>query len=313
MSSLVQSDHATVAPTPLLDWSTGHTTSCRHAPRRSPHHQMADPDGDDVRRAWATVPSGSDGRHGGEGPDIDIHVWVRHVQFQRTAAPDVLAALVEEYSTLATSLAHRLVRHGDPLEDIQQVALEALVSSLHRFDVERSLPFPAFARPTISGAIKRHYRDRGWSIRTPRSVHDIASPLRDAEERLTAELGRAPRRVEVAEALGVPEATVRRVDQAFHCRAAISLDQPGPDGGAPQLEALGASDPRMVTADERLDLRDAIGNLTERERTLLNLYYVDEMSQRKIGEHYGISQMQVSRWLSRCVGRLRGRVASGAA
>lgn len=281
-------------------------------PRRSGSRRTADPDASDRRRAWSTVPlglGGSSSPSGDVGPAVDIEVWVRHVQLQRTGDPDVLAVLVDEYLGYATSIAHRLVRHGEPLEDIQQVALEALVSSLHRFDVDRGLPFPAFARPTISGAIKRHYRDRGWSIRTPRSVHDIAAPLRDAEERLTAELGRSPRRAEVAEAIGVPETAVRRADQAIHCRAATSLDQPGPDGGAPRGEVLGGVDPRLTNADERIDLRDAMTHLSDRDRALINLYYVDELSQREIGRRYGVSQMQISRWLSRCVGNLRTRVA----
>lgn len=267
------------------------------------------PEPDDLSRAEATVPRGAHSGDDTREPGVDLDVWLLHVQLQRTGAPAVLAALVEEYQRYAWSIAHRMVRHGEALEDIEQVAMEALVSSLHRFDVERSLPFPAFARPTISGAIKRHYRDRGWSVRTPRSVHDLAGPLRDAEERLTAEWGRRPTRAEVAEAVGVPLAAVDRADRAIRSRDAVSLDQTGPDGGPSRLDSLGTDDPDLDLVDSRVDVGDALEDLSDRERSLLALYFVDEVSQREIGVRYGVSQMQVSRWLASCVARLRGRVA----
>ncbi len=259
-------------------------------------------EGRDVRRAWATVPRGT-----------DVDVWILHVQYQRTRSRQLLAGLVEEYQTYATSIAHRLVRHGEPEEDIAQVAMEGLVSSLQRFDVDRGLPFPAFARPTISGAIKRHYRDRGWSIRTPRSVHDIAGSLRDTEERLTAEMGRSPQRAEVARAIGVDVTTVSRAQQAIRSRAATSLDQPGPDGGPPRAEMLGALDPDLTRADDHVALRGALAQLSERERAMLKHYYVEEMSQREIGACFGVSQMQISRLLTGTIARLRRTMGDDAA
>ncbi|WCO68248.1 sigma-70 family RNA polymerase sigma factor [Iamia majanohamensis] len=275
------------------------------ARRRSPA-----PSRRDLRLARATVPREARRDDGTVLPGVDLDTWVLHAQLQRTGDDAVLAALVDEYQPYAASLAHHMARSGDPLEDIQQVALEALVASLRRFEVERALPFPAFARPTISGAIKRHYRDRGWSIRAPRSVHDLAGALRDAEERLTATHGRTPTRAEVAEAVGAPEDAVRRADAAIHDRATRSLDQAGPDGSPARVESLGGPDADVEAAADRMDLRDAVDHLSGRERDLLHLYYVEEMSQREIGGRYGVSQMQVSRWLASCTARLRSRVGA---
>jgi RNA polymerase sigma-B factor len=288
----------------------GPTDGAPRARRSSARRHCPPPAPCDVRLARATAPPEARRPDGTVLPGVDLEIWLLHAQLQRTGDDTVLAALVEEYQSHATSLAHHLVRQGDPLEDIQQVAMEALVASLRRFDVERRLPFPAFARPTISGAIKRHYRDRGWSVRAPRSVHDLAGALRDTEERLTAEQGGTPTRSEVADAIGVSEDAVRRADAAIHHRAATSLDQVGPDGGPSPADRLGTVDAGVDGTPDRLDLRDAIEHLSGRERDLLHLYYVEEMSQREIGGCYGVSQMQVSRWLASCTGRLRSRIGA---
>src|SRR4029079_14250463 len=100
-------------------------------------------------------------------------------------------------------LARRYMRHGEPLEDLVQVACEALVVALQRFDPERGIRFLAFATPTIAGALKRHYRDRGWSIRVPRQVHELVGPARDAADQLTASFGRSATVAEVANQVGV--------------------------------------------------------------------------------------------------------------
>ncbi|CAN5621129.1 MAG: sigma-70 family RNA polymerase sigma factor [Iamia sp.] len=268
------------------------------------------PTASDRRRAHDTVPRGTDAHDTDRAPGVDLEVWLLHVGYQRTGETELLRALVEEYAPYATSIALQLVRQNEPLEDVRQVAMEALVSALQRFDVERALPFPALARPTIVGAIKRHYRDRGWSIRTPRAVHELATPLRDAQDQLAVEHGRPPTTAELADALGVEEATVSAALQALRARTASSLDQVGPDGGPPRIETLGELDRDLRGVDEHLVLQDAMAQLDERERRIVGHYYYEEMSQREIGALYGVSQMQVSRWISSILARLRGRVGA---
>lgn len=266
----------------------------------------------DVGRAWRTVPLGSDARDPRRTPGVDFDVWVIHVRYQRTGDPRDMDALVGEYTPYACSLARRFTRHGEAVEDIEQVALEALVTSLRRFDVSRQVPFAAFATPTIVGAIKRHYRDRGWGMRTPRAVHELAPAVQHAEERLRAELGRRPTVEELAEELDVAVEAVEAVQAARRARTVTSLDGPGPVEGSVLADTVGAPDPDLVRAEDHLALASALVDLSERDRELLRLYYFEELSQREMAARYGVSQMQVSRWLANIVARLRGRMATDA-
>jgi RNA polymerase sigma-B factor len=262
----------------------------------------------DVCRAWRTVPMGTSATDPRRTPGVDIDLWVLHVRYQRTGSPQDLAALVEEYTPYALAIAGRLVRHGEPREDVDQVALESLVSSLRRFDTSRRTPFPAFGTPTISGAIKRHYRDRGWALRTPRVVHDLAGPVRAAHDRLALDLGRPATTGEVASELGLEEDVVATVEGAMAARTLGSLDRPVVDGGATLVDTLGQIDRDLDLTDTRLALAEAMADLGERDREVLALYFVEELPQREIAARYGVSQMQVSRWLASIVGRLRARM-----
>jgi RNA polymerase sigma-B factor len=259
----------------------------------------------DECRAWRTVPLGEDAADPRRTPGVDIEVWKLHVRYHRTHSRQDLAALVEEYTPYALAIAHRLQRHGEAREDLDQVALESLCASLQRFDPARRIPFAAFATPTISGAIKRHYRDRGWAIRTPRIVHDMAGPVRGAQEQLGAVLGRPATAAEVATELGVEEHVVHTVVDAVAARSVSSLDRPVLESGPTLGETLGQTDRELDLTDSRIALAQAMEILDERDRDVLSLYYVEELSQREISARYGVSQMQVSRWLSSIVGRLR--------
>src|SRR5690606_70032 len=145
-----------------------------------------------------TVPRGSTADDWHQRPAVSFGVWFDHVRYARTGDGDRLAALVRQYETYAVSLAYRMHRDREPLEDLEQVAREALVHALQRFDPERGIPFPAFASPTILGSLRRHFRDHGWSVRVPRNVHEIAGARHQAVERLTGVLGREPSTEEIA-------------------------------------------------------------------------------------------------------------------
>ncbi|MBI2710920.1 MAG: sigma-70 family RNA polymerase sigma factor [Actinobacteria bacterium] len=247
-------------------------------------------------------PAGSDGSR-----SVDPAVWLLHVRYARTRCVQDRAVLVDEYRAYALALARRFQRDLEPAEDLAQVAMEALLLALDRFDPDRRLPFPAFATPTIVGALKRHYRDVGWAVRVPRRIHEIAGPARAAADRLAMELGRQPTVPEVAEAIGVTVEQLLEANDATHARAVTSLDAPI-DEARSQLDVLGASDPGMRRAEDRVALRQALSELDERDRDLLRLYFFDELSQTQIAARYGVSQMQVSRWLSSALRRLRGRM-----
>jgi RNA polymerase sigma-B factor len=185
--------------------------------------------------------------------------------------------------------------------------MEALLVSLDRFDPERSIPFPALATPTILGSLKRHYRDHGWSVRVPRRVHDIAVPARDAADRLTGRLGRFPTVPEVAAELGIGVEALLAAQEATHARSVSSLDAPVGDDER-RGDLLDGADAGMASAENRMVLRQAMQDLSDRERTILGMYYFEDKSQSEIAASYGVSQMQVSRWLAAAIRRLRDRM-----
>lgn len=247
--------------------------------------------------AAATAPSGVD-------PDL----WALHVRYRRSADPSALAQLMAHYDGYACSLARRLHRGHEPLADLQQVAREGLLTALHRFDPARGLPFPALASPTVLGALRRHYRDRGWAVRVPRRVHEIAGASAAAEERLTRRLGRVPRADELAGELGISLDDLLEAQDAVHCRSTASLE-----GLGTAIDGMTRDRGGDITTDDledRLALADALAQLSERERQVVGLYFFDGLAQSQIAEQFGVSQMQVSRWLSSIVRRLRGHLGA---
>lgn len=263
----------------------------------------------DGLRARRTVPRGDDARDWSSRPGVPIDLWLLHVRYARSGASEHLDALVSEYEQYALSLARRLRRDREPSDDMDQVARESLVVALKRFDCDRRLPFPAFATPTILGALRRHYRDHGWSIRVPRRVHELAAPARDTADRLAVTLGRQPSVDEVASELGISPEELLEAQEAVNARTPSSLDSaPTPDRPSPH-DLVGAEDRKLVVAEDRVALAQAMEHLTGRDRDIIGLYFFDEMTQSQIAARYGVSQMQVSRWISSILARLRARMA----
>lgn len=271
-----------------------------------------DPSELDRSEAEATIPRGRDRADTATTPAVDEPVWLLHVRYARAAEPEVLTELVEEYQAYALSLARRLHRHGEPIDDLRQVALESLVASLRRFDPSRGIPFVAYATPTIIGAIKRHYRDQGWAMRVPRAAHDLAGPAREAVDRLTGVLGRPPTTAEVAADLQVSEEDLILAQSATRARAMVSLDAPRPGPEGDRAFEVGEVDTSFALAEGRVALEAALGHLGHRDRTVLGLYFFENQTQVQIAERFGVSQMQVSRWISSSLARLRSHMAADA-
>lgn len=263
----------------------------------------------DAKTVGETIPTDLD-RDGLPRPAVDPAVWAMHVRYARRRDSESLTRLTEEYDRYALSLAHRLHRHGEPLEDLEQIAREALVVALSRFDPTRSIPFPGFATPTILGAIRRHYRDHGWSVRVPRWVHDTTVAVRRAADQLTGTLGRSPTVDEIADCLGISAERILQAEEAAEARNPGSLDADSTEGSGNSHELVGRTDARLVEAENHVALRQAMADLGPRERELIGLYYFEERSQTEIAAHFGVSQMQISRWLASAVGRIRGQMAA---
>lgn len=251
-----------------------------------------------------TIPRGSSKEDHDPTPALMRETWSDHVRVARAGCPEALARLVREYERYARSLATRMHRGNEPREDLDQIALEALVMALKRFDPDRSIPFPAFATPTILGALRRHYRDHGWLVRVPRPVHELASALREANERLAATLGRPATDGELTEELGLTPEELRAATTAIRARDARSLDATL-DGERSLGDQLGNDDPELGLAEDRLAASAAFEHLEDRERRLLWLYYIEEKTQTEIAEVLGISQMQVSRLLGAALRHVR--------
>jgi RNA polymerase sigma-B factor len=188
------------------------------------------------------------------------------------------------------------------------VASVGLLGAVDRYDPARGVPFAAFAKPTILGELKRYFRDKVWTVRVPRSVHDQMAKVEKATEKLTVELRRPPSVEELAEEVGIPAAEVLEVLEARHNRRPLSLDA-APAGEDAEESAgpewVGRPDGNFDLVDDRLAVEMALPSLGEREREVLRLRFVDELPQSEIARRVGCSQMHISRLLRRSLDQLR--------
>jgi RNA polymerase sigma-B factor len=224
--------------------------------------------------------------------------------------------LIRRYLPLARKLARRYAGAREPLDDLIQVASVGLVKAVDRFDPQRGIAFPAFAVPTILGELKRYFRDLGWSVHVPRGTQEMALQIGQATERLTSGSGRAPSVSELAQYLEWSLEDVVDALEAASAHHAVSLDAPresGHDEPASTLgRALGGEDPGYAVVDTRLTLAAAVRLLPARDRRILCLRFVADLTQTQIAERIGISQMQVSRILRRALARLGELAVDGA-
>jgi RNA polymerase sigma-B factor len=237
---------------------------------------------------------------------VPFDLWLRHVRYARTHDGDDMAALVVHYRPDALRLAHRHHRGAASVPDVEQVALEALVVSLERFDPDRAVPFLGYAVPTISGALKRYYRDHGWALRVPRHVHELAAPAQRAAGELEQQLGREPESTEIADHLGTDVDTFEEAAEAIEARRVGSLE--ASPVGVDRDADLAVEDERLMGVVNREALRQALTELPPRDREVLFEYFIEEHTQSEIAERHNVSQMQVSRWITSAVGRLRGHI-----
>jgi RNA polymerase sigma-B factor len=238
-------------------------------------------------------------------PAVDETLWEHHVRYSRHRDESSLTTLVDHYRPYAEAQARRHYRRGEPIEDLTQIALEGLLLALRRFRPERQRPFLAFAKPTVSGMIRRHFRDAGWSIRVPRRVHELATPVRQVRELLAHDLGRDPTTAEVADFIGVGESEVLEVMSAEEARLPASLDAIDPVSRLQTEQVVGRHDAGIAWMENRTALRQVLTLLSDDDRELLRLYFVEEQTQTQIAEKLRCSQMQVSRLLARAIRRLR--------
>ncbi|MFJ8079689.1 RNA polymerase sigma factor SigF [Streptomyces sp. NPDC096205] len=224
--------------------------------------------------------------------------------------------IVEAWLPMAERLAGRFRSRGESHEDLRQVAALGLVKAVDRYDPARGNAFESYAVPTITGEIKRHFRDHMWTLHVPRRVQDLRNRVRFALQDLTQDIsGRTPTVTELAEHTNLSEEDVKAGLEALESFTALSLDAelPGSEDGYSLGDALGAPDPALDTVVDREAVKPRLAALPERERAILYMRFFDDMTQSRIAEQFGISQMHVSRLISRCCDRLREQVLHDAA
>ncbi|MGH9076155.1 MAG: sigma-70 family RNA polymerase sigma factor [Acidimicrobiales bacterium] len=220
-------------------------------------------------------------------------------------------AVLDAYQGLAYSLAARFAQRGEELDDLNQVALIGLLKAIDRFDPHQGAELTTFATATILGELKRHLRDRAWSVRLPRRIHDLHLQAQQAIDEITQELGRSPTLEELASHLGARVDDVVEALDAGGLRHNASLEAPpGPGERTPLTNRLGSGDRRLAEVDGRLSLSPLLARLTERQRHIINLRFVVGCSQTEIASMVGVSQMQVSRLLARSLTQLRSWAGS---
>ena len=229
-------------------------------------------------------------------------------RYLETRDPRMRAELVERFLPLARQLARRYQRAEEPLDDLVQVASLGLVKAIDRFDTSREVAFSSYAVPTILGEIKRHFRDRTWSVRVPRDLQELTLKVDKAVSELSRDLHRSPSVSEIAEVVDSSEEQVLEALEAATAYRATSFDAPRgseDDAGDTLGDTLGREERGFGIAEDRATLERLLQILPAREREVLRLRFEHDMTQAEIGERIGVSQMQVSRLIRQSISRLR--------
>jgi RNA polymerase sigma-B factor len=233
------------------------------------------------------------------------------IRYHRGGDPAAREQLVERFLPLARQLARRYQRGGEQLDDLVQVASLGLLKAVDRFDPTRETAFSSFAVPTILGELKRHFRDKGWSVRVPRDLQEMAVKVDRVADDMSRELGRAPTPGEIAERTGATQEQVLEAREASGAYRAVSLDRPRSDDedeGDSYADAVGADDPGFRLAEDAATVDRLMRVLSDREREVLRLRFEEDLTQSEIGQRVGVSQMHVSRLIRQSIARLREEV-----
>ena len=215
--------------------------------------------------------------------------------------------LIVNHLNLVRFLAAKFANRGEPLDDLVQVGTIGLIKAIDRFEPERGLEFTTYATPTILGEIKRHFRDKGWSVRVPRRLQELSAKVNQANEALTQRNQRTPSVEEIANYLDVSVDEVLEAMESSEAYASVPLEFPGSgDDDAPSIiDRFGTVDTDLASLDDKMVLSGALAKLEPNERALVEMRFVEGLTQSQIAERMGMSQVQVSRLLHKTLERMR--------
>lgn len=235
----------------------------------------------------------------------------RFADYEATRDRAVRDELVQAHLRLAVHLARRFNNRGVPLDDLIQVASLGLIKAVERFEPERGLEFSTFATPTILGELKRHFRDKGWSVRVPRRVQEMHIRINTLVNELSQQLGRSPTISELAAAARTSEEEVLEAMEAAQAYRTSSIDKSEDDDQPSSAQAhLGEVDEGPLQIENELVVNRLMTTLGPREQLMIRLRFFDELTQAEIADRLGISQMHVSRLLNRSLEQLRERLVA---
>jgi RNA polymerase sigma-B factor len=216
--------------------------------------------------------------------------------------------LVTGHLPVVQHIARRFANRGEPVDDLEQAGTVGLINAVDRFSPDRGVDFLSYAVPTITGEVRRHFRDRTWSMRVPRRLKEMQSAINSAVGPLSQELGRAPKPSEIAARLGMPTEEVLEGLDAQQAYRGPSLDELVSGADTPLSDTLGVADAELDKVEYRQTLAPLLDELPARERTILVLRFFGNKTQTQIADEVGISQMHVSRLLARTLAQLRERM-----
>ncbi len=233
----------------------------------------------------------------------------------RAGDEEARSQLIMAYEGLARFLARKFKNRGESDEDLEQVAYLGLIKAIDRFEPERGLEFSTYATPTIMGELRRHFRDKGWSVRVPRRLQELSQKVNRTTDDLAVELGHMPSVSEIAEHLGVSVDEVLEAMESSSAYSAVSFEtsSSSDDEDAPTLmDHLGDEDKDLAGTDDRLVLEEAIAGFSPREQQVVRMRFIDGLTQVEIAKELDISQVQVSRLLRKTLRRLQEKIEPAA-
>lgn len=232
-------------------------------------------------------------------------------QYKATGDPEVRDQLIVSHLNLVRFLASKFKNRGEPLDDLIQVGTIGLIKAIDRFDPSRGLEFTTYATPTILGEIKRHFRDKGWSVRVPRRLQELSAKVNQANDELSNELSRSPSVEEIAKRVGASVDDVLEAMESSSAYSSVPLEGGGSsdDDDAPSvIDHYATEDENLAASDDRIVLEDAIRDFSPREKDVIRMRFFEGMTQVEIAERLGISQVQVSRLLRRTLRRVQDKI-----
>lgn len=219
--------------------------------------------------------------------------------------------LVMSHLNLVRFLANKFKNRGEPLDDLVQVGYLGLLKAIDRFDPDRGLEFTTYATPTILGEIKRHFRDKGWSVRIPRRLQELSAKVNQATDTLTTQLQRSPTIQEIADYLDASVDEVLEAMESSSAYSSVPLEGTGSsenDDAPSVIDRYGSEDNELAFTDDRLVIEEALKGFSPREREVIELRFLKGMTQIEIAEQLGISQVQVSRLLRRALKKIQDKI-----